>query len=284
MSRDLDLYKRPGDIHEYSSEEFLEMMKCTEDVVYFMENYIKVQHPTKGAIPFVPYSYQRKMIFSMQHNKDTIILSPRQTGKTTVIAIYLLWFAMFHEDKKILVASNKNKNAMDIISRITFAYEELPMWLKPGVKSATAHRLTFDNGSEIDSQATTESTGRGAAVSLLLLDELAFVPKRMQEEMWASVAPTLSTGGGCVISSTPNGDNELFAHLWRGAQLGTNSFHPIEVHWDEHPDRGEEYKKEMIGKVGELKWRQEYACVAPDTSIDIDGLEMTIEDLYDSLL
>ena len=179
---------------------------------------------------------------------------------TTVIAVYLLWFACFHFDKYILVASNKNAGAVDIMNRIRYAYEELPNWLKPGSAYYNKHAMEFDNGSMIVSSATTENTGRGRAISLLMLDELAFVPRRIQDEMWASLAPTLSTGGSCIISSTPNGDQDLFAQLWRGAVFGDNGFASLEVLWDEHPDRDEHYKEEMIKKIGEEKWRQEYAC------------------------
>lgn len=86
---------------------------------------------------------------------------------STVSAMYLLWFAMFNEDKTILIASNKNKGAMEMISRIRFAYEELPLWLKPGVMDDmwNKHAVGFDNGSRIESTATTESSGRGMSIS-----------------------------------------------------------------------------------------------------------------------
>lgn len=210
---------------------------------------------------------------------------------TTVIAAYLLWYACFKADKNVLVASNKNTNAMDIMSRIIYAYEELPDWLKPGAKYATKHSLEFDNGSAIRSQATTASTGRGSAVSLLMLDELAFVPRRIQDEMWTSVAPTLSNGGSCIISSTPNGDQDLFAKLWRVSELELETddlaFKNLFVEWHEHPDRDETFRRSMIAKIGELKFRQEYACVSGDTFIHIeyDGKpqKITIGDLYELL-
>ncbi len=128
--------------------------------------------------------------------------------------------------------------------------------------------------------------------SLLMLDELAFVPKRVQEEMWTSLAPTLSTGGSCIISSTPNGDDDLFAELWRSAEFESdpsigatgNGFKAVKVEWDEHPDRDDSYRIKMSRKIGELKWRQEYECVSGDSMVcvEIDGVErsMSIEDLY----
>jgi hypothetical protein len=179
---------------------------------------------------------------------------------TTIIAAYLLWFACFKFEKYILVASKDNDAAIDVMDRIRFSYELLPMWLKPGCVTWNRHEMTFDNNSTIKSSATTENTGRGRSISVLMLDELAFVKNTIQDAMWASLAPTLSTGGQCIISSTPNGDQDLFATLWRQAETETNGFKAVFAPWNAHPDRDESYKAKMIAKVGELMWRQEYEC------------------------
>jgi hypothetical protein len=211
---------------------------------------------------------------------------------STIIAIYILWFAMFHDDKKCLVASNKNSNAIEIMSRIEYAYEELPLWLKPGCKYFNKHSVEFDNGSKIESQATSEKTGRGGSYSLVMLDELAFVPRRIQDAMWVSLAPTISTGGSIIVSSTPNGDQDLFATLWRTAEMGSTgpdeeNFTPVRVNWDEHPDRDESFQRTMISKVGALMWRQEYECFCKDTKLTINNngkiQNITVGELYDLL-
>lgn len=234
-----------------------------------------IQHPTRGAIPFEMYSYQEDMMRAYQRNRFNIVLSSRQTGKSITSAIYLLWFAIFHFDKKILVASNKNKGAMEMIHRIKYAYEYLPMWLKPGILDDgwNKHNISFDNQSRIDSTATSEDSGRGEAISLLFLDEFAFVKPNIQSEFWTSILPTLSTGGSCIMSSTPNGDSNLFAILWRSAMVGKSvtastaeskgesiTFVPMFVPWDAPPGRDEKFKQQQISLIGEHKWRQEYLC------------------------
>lgn len=191
-------------------------------------------------------------------------------------AAYLFWLACFHDDKTILIASNKNSNAMEMIHRIRFMYERLPMWLKPGLTEDgwNRHQLSFDNGSRILSQATTPDTGRGLALSLIFLDELAFVPPRIQEDIWKSISPTFATGGSCIITSTPNGDKDLFASIWRGANKrdgyndggekqtrpGVNGFFPVHADWTATPGRDNEFKKREIAKTSELTFAQEYEC------------------------
>jgi hypothetical protein len=279
-------YKKPGIQEEFSPEQILEYAKCLQDPVYFIKTYVMIQNPKTGKMKFEVYPYQERLLREFHANRFVITKVGRQMGKTTVIAAYLLWYSMFNEDKNVLVASNKNSNAMEIMSRITFAYEELPMWLKAGTKYATKHSLEFDNGSKLISQATTENTGRGLSISLLMLDELAFVKRSIQKEMWTSLAPTLSTGGSCIVSSTPNGDDDLFAELWTGAELGRNGFKAIEVQWDEHPDRDELFKQDMIAKVGELYWRQEYNCFDKYTKLKLltpagEIVELTAGELFE---
>ena len=221
-----EFIKRPNALTEYSNENLMDLYRCASDPVYFAKKFIMVQHPKRGAIPLNLYDYQVRAIEGFLHNRWCIVKAGRQLGKTTIIAVYLLWFACFNKDKNVLVASKDNSGAMDIMDRIRFAYEELPAWLKPGVKAYNRHSIEFDNGSAIRSVSTTENTGRGKSISLLMLDELAFVRTSIQGAMWTALAPTLSTGGSCIISSTPNGDSELFAQLWREAVSGVKSTLP----------------------------------------------------------
>jgi len=170
---------------EITADQALELRKCMADPVYFIENYVIIVHPVKGAIPFKLYDFQKDMV-NLYHNNDrVIVMSARQTGKSETAAAYLAWFAMFNFDKTILIVSNHNANSMEMISRIRGVYENLPDWLKPGVDadSFNKHELAFDNGCRIVSQATTENSGRGMAISLLycLEGETSHVTVRNKE-------------------------------------------------------------------------------------------------------
>lgn len=271
-----DLIKRAYSESEYTPELIQELAKCKKDPIYFISNYVFLQHPTRGKILFKLYDYQQELIKSAQENRWVIALLSRQMGKTQTISMFLLWYAMFTEDQTVLIASKNNSHAMEIMDRIRFAYEELPHWLKAGCRYYNKHAIEFDNGSRIKSEATTEKTGRGLSISKLYLDELAFINPRIQENMWASLAPTLSTGGSAIISSTPNGDTELFAQLWRGANTGANSFKPSFFPWNRHPERGEEYLREMKGQLGEKKFQQEVLChfISSDAML-IDSIKLS---------
>lgn len=206
-------------------------------------------------------------------NKHVYYTNRILSHNTQVIAMFLLWWAIFKPDQQILIASKNNNHATEIMDRIRYAYEELPFWLKPGCINYNRHTILFDNKSQMRSESTTEKTGRGLSVSVLYLDELAFVRQNIQEEMWSSLAPTLSTGGFAIISSTPNGDTDLFANLWRGAELGVNGFLPFTCRYDAHPERDETYLAEMTKKLGEQKASQEILCGFLSTEARLmDGL------------
>ena len=252
--------KRANRNSEYTPEQLMELAKCQNDPVYFIKKYVKIQHPTRGCVPFELYDYQLDMIDAVHNHKDTILLCSRQLGKTTVVSMYILWWTTFHEDIKAIIASKAMNHATEIMSRIKYAYEELPDWIKAGCKFYNRTSIEFDNGSKIKCEATSEKTGRGDSPTIIFLDEIAFISKRIQDELWASLAPALSTGGKFVLTSTPNGDDELYANLWRGAMSGQNNFFPVKVLWHQHPDRGPEYYEEMKGKLGPVKTRQELDC------------------------
>ena len=190
---------------------------------------------------------------------------------TTCASIYMLWHAMFKADQTILIAAHKFSGSQEIMQRVRYVYESCPDFIRAGVKNYNKGSIEFDNESRIISTTTTGTTGRGMSISLLFCDEFAYVPPNMAEEFWASISPTLATGGRAIITSTPNSDEDVFAQIWKAAEnryddygndniLGTNGFFALKVLWDEHPDRDEEWSKREISKIGDIKWRREYMC------------------------
>jgi len=253
--------KKPNQEYAYSAHELDELKKCMADPVYFISNYCYIQNQELGRILFKLRPYQVRIIRAFQNNQRNILLIGRQSGKTETTAAYAYWFAIFHPDKNVLVASNKQKGATDIMNRIRYMYESTPDFLRPGCPFYNRGSIEFDNKSKIFSEATTENTGRGKSNALFICDELAHVKKRIQKPMWVSIYPTISSGKlKCIIMSTPNGDTDLFSELWRQALSETNGFHAEYVDLSEVPGRDEKWQKAQIADIGELEFRQEYKC------------------------
>jgi hypothetical protein len=190
---------------------------------------------------------------------------------TTVAAGYLLWYAMFKPDSTILVASNKGVNASEIMTRIRYAYENCPDHIRAGATEYNKGSISFDNGSRLVSSTTTETTGRGMSLTLVYLDEFAFVRNTIAKEFWTSLSPTLATGGKCIVTSTPNSDDDQFAMIWKAAnkmhdeygnpkEVGINGFRPLLATWDEHPDRDDTWANTERASIGEERFRREHNC------------------------
>lgn len=207
MARTNPGLKKSNSLSEYTQEQIVELARCAKDPIYFIRNYIKIKHPKRGKISFNLYDYQEELIRMYMGNRFNIILSARQTGKTETSCAFLLWYAIFHPDKTVLIASNKSTNAMELIGKIRYAYEELPNWLKPGIDADNwnKHTCAFDNKSRIVSTTTSKDSGRGLAISLIYCDELAFVKPHVQEEFWDSILPTISCISGDSLILTDNG-------------------------------------------------------------------------------
>jgi hypothetical protein len=290
---DNKLVKTAYSSQKYTEQDIDELMKCTDPINgphYFLDNFFYIQHPTKGKLKYEPFEYQRRLIDSYHGNRFNVNLLPRQTGKTTTAAGYLLWYAMFVPDATVLVAAHKFTGAQEIMSRIRYAYELCANHIRCGVKSYNKQSIEFDNGSRIIAQTTTETTGRGLSLSLLYADEFAFVEPNIAVEFWTSISPTLATGGKAIITSTPNSDEDQFANIWKEANhkfdefgneqaVGRNGFFPFRAYWNEHPDRDEAWADEERSRIGEERFKREHDCeflVFDETlinSICLAGLE-----------
>jgi hypothetical protein len=277
MAKSLDgnLIKKAHAPQRYTLEEVKHLEACMDPVtgpIYFATNFLKIQHPVRGSIPFIPYDYQERLIDAYHNNKQCIAMLPRQMGKTTCACAYLLWYTMFVPEAQVLIAAHKYEGAQDIMNRYRFGYENLPDFIRAGVYSYNRNTIEYDNGARIQAVTTTENTGRGKSLSLIYCDEFAFVqPPEKAKEFWTALSPTLSTGGKCIITSTPNSDEDQFALIWTEAQkrfdefgieqaLGANGFHSFFAHWNEHPDRDEAWAQTERAKIGEERFRREFDC------------------------
>jgi hypothetical protein len=167
MAADNSLIKTAHKKQVFTEQDLIEFAKCLEDPHYFLDNYFHIQHPTKGKMSYTAFEYQKRLIDSYHDNRFNVNMLPRQTGKTTTAAGYLLWYAMFIDNSTILVAAHKHTGAMEIMSRIRYAYELCPDSIRAGVTSYNKQSIEFDNGSRIVAQTTTPTTGRGMSLSLL---------------------------------------------------------------------------------------------------------------------
>jgi hypothetical protein len=242
-------------IKEVIKQEFL---KCAKDPVYFMKKYYWIQHPQRGRIQFNLYPFQEKVLHQLRNNEYTIINKSRQLGISTLSSAYTLWLMLFHQDKNILCIATKQETAKNMVTKVRFAYGHLPSWLKVKATEDNKLSLKLGNGSQIKAVGATSDAGRSEAVSLLLLDEAAFIPGI--DDIFTAAQQTLATGGQCIAISTPNGTGNWFHKTFTKAQIGENKFLPLNLPWTVHPERNQAWRDQQDKELGVRDAAQECDC------------------------
>jgi hypothetical protein len=248
----------------FSPEQIEEYMKCANDPLYFIANYVKIVSLDKGLVPFEPYDFQEEMIESVHKNRFVIMKCPRQSGKSTTMVSYLLHYILFNQNMSVAILANKLSTARELLGRLKLAYEYLPMWLQQGVVEWNKGSIVLENGSKALAAATSSSAVRGGSYNCIMLDEFAYVPQNVAEEFFSSVYPTITSGKDTkvIIVSTPKGLN-MFYRLWVNAtkktgEEGKNEYFALDVHWRDVPGRDDEWKKQTIANTSVEQFRTEF--------------------------
>ena len=257
---------------EFTKEQVQEYLKCSQDPIYFIKNYVKIVSLDEGLVPFELYDYQEDIVDKVHNNRFCIAKLPRQSGKSTTMVSYILHYILFNQSMNVAILANKQATAREILSRLKLAYEYLPLWLQQGIVEWNKGSIELENGSRIIASSTSASAVRGGSFNMIFLDEFAHVPQNIAEEFFSSVYPTITSGQSTkvLMVSTPNGLN-LFYHYWRGAtkkpgEHGKNEYIPIEVHWSQVPKfpggplRDQEWKDQQVKNTSEQQFQSEFEC------------------------
>jgi len=238
-----------------------EYRKCSLDPIYFMKKYCVIQHPTRGKIPFHLYPFQENCLTDFKEDRFNIILKSRQLGLSTLSAGFILWKMLFNQDFNALVIATKVTVAKNLVEKVRVMHDLLPVWLRDGGNSSVEDNklsLKLKNGSQVKAIASSPDAGRSEALSLLVVDEAAFI--RDIDEIWLSAQSTLSTGGSAIVLSTPNGIGNWFHKMWVEGESGTNGFNCINLHWTVHPERNQAWRDEQTRILGAKGAAQECDC------------------------
>lgn len=246
---------------QLTEDQIREFIRCSKDPVYFIEHYVKIITLDKGFVQISLYPFQKQAVQDINDNRRVIVKAGRQVGKTTMVVGYILWYILFNEDKFVAILANKAPTAREILNRIKIAYESLPLWLQQGVRVWNKGDIELENNCRVMATSTASSAIRGYSISLLYLDEFAFVPSNIADEFFTSVYPTISSGtqSKILISSTPNGMNHYY-RMWTEAVEGQNGFKYIEANWRQVPGRDQAWADDQRRILGEEKFLQEMEC------------------------
>lgn len=255
--------KRANLPFEYTPDEWEELKKCKEDIIYFAINYCYIQ--TGDGVKLIKNAgglrdFQIEILLAFKNNKMNILMASRQTGKSVTSAIFILWFLIFHAEKTALVVADNFTTTRELLDKFRISLDNLPFFMKPGIKHINTGNIKFDNDSRVVGRTTTKKSGIGLTVNLLYIDEFAHIDQAKLDEFYRAIFPTITADPNAksIITSTPNGKNKFY-DIWIDAISGKSSYVPLRVDWWQVSGRGEEWKKQAIADIGsEEDFNQEY--------------------------
>ena len=120
--------------HNFTKKEVEEYIKCANDPIYFLENYVSIVHVDEGLIKFKMYDYQKRLVKTITENRNVIVKTGRQVGKTTTTIGWILHYVLFNTEKTVGILANKAITAREILGRIQTSYHHPPKFLQQGLR------------------------------------------------------------------------------------------------------------------------------------------------------
>ncbi len=253
---------KPGTEVEWTEELIKEFARCKEDPIHFAKNHMMIVTRGKGRIKLPLYDYQEEIIRAIYDNTEVVVECARQAGKTTALTAFILHYIIFNRDKTVAILANKGETAREILARVKFAYELLPLWLKHGVGKWNEGSMVLENGSRVFAAATSNDNIRGYSIDVCFVDEAAFIEN--WDSFFTALYGTISsdTSGKAtkmILVSTVNGLNHFY-EITNQARKGTNNYKLISVKWDQVPGRDQAWKERTLKGMNNNaeKFSQEY--------------------------
>ena len=276
------------DVNKLTLTEIKEELKKITDIenktgfLYFCLNYVKVSHPTRGAVPFKHemYKWQKKAAIDFLTYENIISYKVRQTGFSAVAGAYALYRTLFFPTQEVNVFSKTGRDSTIFLSkRIKFPYDHLPTWLKQKASEFAKTSVTFEhNKSHL--MSLPQGGGRGDSISLCIADEFAFY--KDADGFMADVGPAMSAGYGTeftnrtlppqmiLISTLPhNPFGNKYLDILNEARENPedSSFHVVEVETDDIPHyQSEAWHKKQLSTLGERLYNIEVKGIIQNTA------------------
>ena len=198
-----------------------------------------------------------------------LINCSRQSGKSTVSAVFALHRSLYYPDYLVLLLSPSMRQSSELFKKVTTLLNKLP--LKPNLIEENRLSLQLVNGSRIISLPAAESTIRGySGVDLIIEDEAA----RVDDDLYRALRPMLAVSGGSIIlMSTPFGKRGHFFHEWEEGE----GWKRVKISADECPRISKEFLDAERKSLGDLWFNQEFGCQFCETENNVFSQSLVTE-------
>ncbi len=232
----------------------IDLFKCRIDPWYFLTRFVRTLEREKGEASFPEYIYLKDLINVFQRDTRVVILKSRQMMVTWSAAAFALWEAIFRGNADILFLSKREDDAKEAIRRLKYIYDRLPGYMRPRTGENTKYVLEFPiRNSRLMALPTHPNIGRTFSPTRIIWDEMASTP--FDEEIFASLQPSLDGGGFFIGISTSQGPNTKHAELYLNAEA--YGFTPVAIHYSLNPEKDEKWCLRARRGMSDQRWKME---------------------------
>lgn len=255
------------ELEDEASDADNRVKRCAEDIREFAKH-AWLSDPVLGEMPFAMWDWQEGMLELWTEERLVCVLKARQLGVSWLVAVYVLWVALFRPSQRILLVSIDQRESDKLLDKVKFVLKKLPDWLKPPASLVTQNTRIVKflaHDSEIEALPSTGKVGRSRAASVVVLDEHAHQDNA--DDIFVAIEPTIEHGQMLSVS-TANGLGVLHTRLYKGAVEGGNGFTPVFVPWMAHPDRDEEWERGERARLSATEQPQLFEQEYPATDVE----------------
>jgi hypothetical protein len=238
-----------------SVAEVAEFRRVAGDFGHFLSSHVWIADG--GGTKFSPWAWQVRLAGVWRERRRVVVLKARQLGVSWLAAAYGLWTALTERGALVLLVSQTEADAVELLAKVQFIFDALPEFLRPECKS-NLRCLKFPGlHSAVVALPSTRRAGRGRTARLVIADEHA--QHDWAEANFAALQPTVEAGGQFLILSTADGTGNLFAQLCSRARGAGGEWHFVFLPYSLRPGRDEAwYERQTASYPQPWMIHQEY--------------------------
>lgn len=272
--RNLELTRISSDKSLKSAEKKL----CEMNPCYFIGRWhtiASVEGSDLGYIPFFPWDFQENFIMELEkrvRSKENVptpyfVRKSRQIGMTETIISFMCWAMIFIPNFMGILMSRKKDEVFSaatfsLFGKIELAFSYYPKFFGFELDKNQPNIKNLKNGSMIRGSAPIYDAGRGMNVHVSLIDEVDYLLNKGQQE---TIFTGLSgaTRKAVIFSSTVARKGSFFERNTDPEKKPElESLKRVNLKWDVHPERDDEWREKMIASIGTRQFSKDYEAKA----------------------
>lgn len=206
-------------------------------------HFCTIAHAHGGYIKMEMWPHLVALAHEWDQGQSQVVLKARQLGISWLLAAYALWTAQYKPAAVVLLLSQGEDEAKELLDKARTIWSFLPPDLQEQMREDNKANLRFQQGGQIIALPATEKAGRSYTATVVIPDEAAFHPYGAAN--YAAYVATIEAGGQLLMVSTANGQDGLFHDLFWQCWFDGGPYKARFIPWRARPDRDDAWHEEQ---------------------------------------